>query len=139
MISRSSVALLALLAVGCASGGQPPNTTTESAVDKSAIVVKGADMSGNLLDALRYRVPAMRVTMPPNECPRILFRGIRSIRNQANPSIYLDGTRMGDTCILQQLSAADVEHVELYPSGNTSRTAYERNPFGLILIFRRQE
>ena len=95
-------------------------------------------MSGNLLDALRYRVPTMRVSMPPGECPRILFRGIRSVRNQANPSIYIDGTRMSDSCILQQLSASDIDYVEIYPSGNTPRTSYERNPFGLILIFRQQ-
>ena len=138
MTARLGVMLLAVLAIGCASGGRTPDPAAENGPDKGAIVVKGSDMSGNLLDALRYRVPAMRVTMPAGECPRILFRGIRSIRNQANPSIYLDGTRMGDSCILQQLSASDVEFVELYPSGNTSRTAYERNPFGLILIFRKQ-
>jgi hypothetical protein len=138
MTADWGVALLAALTVGCASGGQTSPQPSEATPDKGAIVVKGSDMSGNLLDGLRYRVPSMRVSMPPNECPRILFRGIRSIRNQANPSIYLDGTRMGDTCILQQLSASDVEFVELYPSGNTARTSYERNPFGLILVFRRQ-
>jgi len=138
MIARMGVTLIALLATGCAAGGQLHEQPPAAAHDNNAIIVKGSDMSGNLIDALRYRVPAMRVSTSPNECPRILFRGIRSIRNQANPAIYVDGTRMSDSCILQQLSASDVEYVELYPSGSTSRTAYERNPFGLILVFRRQ-
>jgi hypothetical protein len=130
--------LLAATTAACASGSPSTTSTSERIPDKSAIVVKGSDLSGNLLDALRYRVPSMRVSTPSGECPRIVFRGIRSIRNQANPTVYLDGTRMSDTCILNQLSTNDIDFVELYPSGNAARSSYERNPFGLILIFRRQ-
>jgi hypothetical protein len=80
----------------------------------------------------------MSVTLRTGECPRIMFRGARSIRNQGNPAIYVDGTHMLDTCVLTQMSASDVDYVEIYPSGNVSRPGVQRSPFGLILVFRRR-
>ena len=84
----------------------------------------------------RARIPAMMVTYPSNDCPRIMFRGRTSGRNQGNPSVYVDGTRMQDTCILSQINVADVDRVEVLPSGDTSRAGIQRNPAGLILVFR---
>ena len=108
------------------------------APDGSAIVVRGSQLSGTLLDGLRSRIPTMTVYTPPGECPHIVFRGQRSMRSQGDPSVYVDGTLMGDTCGLSQIFAGDVERVEIYPSGNTSRAGIQHNPFGLILIFRTQ-
>ena len=94
---------------------------------------------GNLLDALRGRAATMTITVPrAGDCTRIVFRGQRSVQNQDNPGIYVDGTRMVDTCILSQLSTAEIDFVEIYPSGNTSRANIARNPFGLILIYLRR-
>jgi len=76
------------------------------------------------------------VTYPTNDCPRIMFRGRTSGRNQGNPSVYVDGTLMHDTCILSQINVADVDRVEVFPSGNSSRGGISRNPAGLILVFR---
>ena len=132
------IVLVAALA-SCSSSRRSAAPTDEVAPDKSAIVVRGSELSGNLLDALRFRVTSMRVSTGGGNCPQIMFRGIRSIRNQANPTVYVDGTRMVDTCILTQISSSDVDYVELYPSGNTNRTSYDSNPFGLILVFRRNE
>lgn len=115
---------------------QTGQNDSEPIRDPSAIVVRGSDLTGNLLDGLRTRIPAMRVSTPAGECPRIVFRGPRSIRNQGNPSVYVDGTLMRDTCVLNQISATDVDHVEVYPSGNTSHVGVQRNPFGLILVYR---
>lgn len=129
--------LLALCAslAACASG-QTAESDGEPIRDASAIVVRGSDLAGNLLDGLQTRIPSMRVSTPAGECPRIVFRGPRSIRNQGNPSVYVDGTLMRDTCVLNQMSAQDVDHVEVYPSGNTSHVGVQRNPFGLILVYR---
>jgi hypothetical protein len=128
---------LALCAVvaSCASG-QTAQNDPEPTRDGSAIVVRGSEIAGNLLDGLRVRIPTMRVSTPTGECPRIVFRGPRSIRNQGNPSVYVDGTLMRDTCVLTQISASDVDHVEVYPSGITSHAGVQRNPFGLILVYR---
>ena len=94
---------------------------------------------GTLLDALRGRAATMTITTTRGgECPRIVFRGQRSVQNQENPGVYVDGTRMLDTCILTQLSTAEIDVVEIYPSGNTSRANIARNPFGLILIYLRR-
>lgn len=104
----------------------------------SGIVIQGSELSGNLLESLRGRVGAMTIAYAPGECPRITFRGVRSIRNQANPGVYVDGTMMLDTCILEQISSNDVEYIEIYPSGQSSRADIQRHPFGLILVFRRR-
>lgn len=127
-----------LLVAACASGHKSTDGGREVTASNSAIVVRGSELSGGVIQGLRHRVPSMQVTIQTGECPRILFRGTRSIRNQM-PTVYVDGTRMTDTCILSQLSAGDIDFVEVYPSGNTQRSSYERNPFGLILVFLRKE
>lgn len=125
-----------LLGCGAKRNGQAEQST---APNGSAIIVRGSEMSGALLDALRVRVPTMMVSNQAGGCPSIMFRGPRSIRNQANPSVYVDGTLMLDTCILTQITASDVERVEIYPSGGTPRPEIRRNPFGIIMVFRVRE
>lgn len=123
------------LLVGCVSKRTEQHDSSVTR-DPSAIVVRGSDIAGNLLEGLRTRIPTMSVSTPTGECPRIMFRGPRSIRSQGNPSVYVDGTLMRDTCVLTQISASDVDHVEVYPSGIASHAAVQRNPFGLILVYR---
>jgi hypothetical protein len=127
--------LALMLAVGaCRSGGG--GGAQGGAPDGSVIVVQGTELSGTLLEGLRIRVPAMLVTERPGQCPQIIFRGQRSMATQGNPSVYLDGTLMSDTCLLSQMPASDIRSVEVYPSGNTSRPGIQRNPFGIIMVFR---
>jgi hypothetical protein len=128
-----SLALGALFGCARARGTQE---VVERPRDSSAIVVRGSELSGNLLEGLRSRIPTMTVTTPSGECPRIVFRGPRSIRNQGNPTVYVDGTLMRDTCVLYQISATDIDYVEVYPSGISSHPGVQRNPFGLILVYR---
>ena len=124
---------LALLA--CRSAGDPG--AEGAATDGSTIVVAGRDLSGyNLLDGLRIRVPAMLITDRAGQCPQIVFRGQRSMTTQGNPSLYVDGTLMTDTCPLNQIPTSDVMSVEVYPGGLTSRAGVRRNPFGIIMVFR---
>lgn len=129
---------LCVAASSCASTRTPENQPRddERSRDASAIVVRGSEIAGSLLDGLRTRVPMMTVSTPTGECPRIVFRGPRSMRNQGNPSVYVDGTLMRDTCVLYQISATDIDYVEVYPSGITSHAGVQRNPFGLILVYR---
>jgi len=86
------------------------------------------------------RLPTMRVTRRQNECPLVSFRGVRTLNAPENPSVYVDGTLMTNTCPLTDLSSTDVEAVEIYTSGATGRAGIQRNTAGVILIFRvRQE
>jgi hypothetical protein len=125
--------ILAIASTGCRTGGAAEGGT---APDGSVIVMEGSELSGTLLDGLRIRVPAMLVTERSGQCPLIIFRGQRSMATQGNPSLYVDGTLMSDTCLLSQMPTSDVRSVEVYPSGNTSRPGIQRNPFGIILVFR---
>jgi hypothetical protein len=101
-------------------------------------VIPSSEISGNVLQAIRTRIPAARISTA-GMCPRIEFRGARSMTNQPDPSVYVDGTLMGDTCALTAVSGGDVDRVEVYPSGETPHATVRRNPSGVILIFRRRE
>jgi hypothetical protein len=127
------LALACAAAVAC-SGRSRAEGDAPSA---GAIVLRGADLpSTSLLDAMRGRVSAMTVSTPSGECPRIVFRGRRSVNNQENPSVYVDGTRMVDTCILSQIATREIDYVEIYPGGSSSRADIPRNAFGVIIIYR---
>ena len=127
--------LLILAATGCRAASGAAGGGNDGS-DGSMVRIEGANLTGNLLDGLRLRVPAMLVTTRAGECPLIMFRGQRSMTTQGNPSVYVDGTLMGDTCPLTQISTGDVLAVEVYPGGITSRAGVRRNPFGIIMVFR---
>jgi hypothetical protein len=124
---------LSVLSAAC---GTTAGTTAESVPDTPAIVVRGTDMSGTLLDGLRARVPTMRVRIERNTCPLITLRGHRSSQRQGNPSVYVDGTLMTDTCILQLIASSDVDFVEIFPGGATAPGATQRSPYGTIFVHR---
>lgn len=124
----------------CATSKNAAKASADRTGNGTAIIIKGSDLNAGVLETLRYRVPNMRVGTPPgSRCPRIVFRAERSINNQRDPSIYIDGTRMSDTCALLDVAATDVDHIEVYVSGMTPYAQIERNPFGTILIYRRRE
>lgn len=122
------------LVLGCSAN--PASTHSPELPDGSAIIVHGSEFSGSVLDALHSRVPSARVSQQPTGCPTIMFRGARSIRNQRNPSVYVDGTLMLDTCILQQISSTDVDRIEVYANGMVSRANVQPDPFGIIMVYR---
>lgn len=130
--------IAAAAAAACLAACSPPRNAADvdrPNPDGSALILRGSDLGGgrNLLDALRTRVQNVTVTYPPAGCPRITFRGRRT---GGNPGIYIDGTLLGDTCALQNVSPDDVDFVEIYRSGNTRRPGIRSNPNGLILVFR---
>lgn len=128
--------LLSIL--GCASA-QSAEQPTSSSAGNNAIVIRNAQISGSVLEALRTHIPSVRITTPTGECPRIIFRGDLSGIVRRDPSIYVDKTLMGDTCILNSILAQDVDYIEVYPSGQVADAAIRRNPAGVIVIYRRKE
>lgn len=125
------------LAAGCVSAGQQSQDGTGPRTT-SALIVEGEDLwttSGTLLDGLRDRVSTMQVSRVSGGCPRIRLRGQTTLLGSTRPEIYVNGTRMGDTCILDQLGVRTVERVEIYRGGGSGRTGYTSGMDGLIAVF----
>ena len=102
-----------------------------------ASIVLTADQvrsSGTVLAAMRGRVPSMRVSRS-SDCPGITLRSARIPDDDTAPLVYIDGNRTAGTCALVDLSPRDVDRVEVYPMGVTTRPGYGRSSNGLILIF----
>jgi hypothetical protein len=74
------------------------------------------------------KVPNFRVQRGTGECPEISLRNHVSVPTAVNPPVYVDGTRTTDTCILESLRTEDVERVEVYPQGFTTRPGYGTHP-----------
>lgn len=105
----------------------------------NAIVLEGKDLGdrrGSLLDAMVGRVPILKVNRA-HPCPALALRGQNTVPGVTEPKVYVDGTRAQDTCVLTGLRAVDVERVEIYPLGVTSRPGYDMHSRGLILVFLR--
>ena len=124
--------LIGVALLGGMSCAQARTSRPEPFPNSSAQVIKGSEMSGNLLDGLRRRVTSMNVTYPSGRCPRITFRGRPTT---GNPSVYVDGTLMVDTCVLMSLSTVEIDRVEIYPSGGTIGTGMQSNPNGVIVVY----
>lgn len=108
--------------------------------DNGGLVLSGpslADGKGDLLAAMQGKVPNFRVRRVKERCPQITLRNAVSFQSIVNPHVYVDGARSTDTCILESLQTNDVDRVEVYPTGVTSRPGYGRHSHGLILVFMR--
>ena len=131
--------MICCVLAGCASSKSATDNNPEgSPTNSSGVVIRGSDMAGNVLNAMRTRIPSIRITAT-GSCPRVAFRGSLSVSNQPDPSIYVDGTLVGDTCVLTSINGQDVDRVEVFPSGDTPYPTIRRNASGIILIFRRKE
>jgi propanediol dehydratase large subunit len=135
-------ALVTMAAMGCASlpAGTPTADRQAGSVrGTNVVVLEGEQLRssrGTLLSALRSRMAQMRVT-GGSQCPQLELRGRTSIYGSSDPSVYLDGARAVNTCLLEQMSVSDLERVEIYPMGVTTRPGYRSNAGGLILVFSR--
>jgi len=130
-----SPALVAAALLSCHAGTGNPGAP---APDSGGTVVLGEDLTSGsvLLEALARRVPGLRVSQVAGACPIVMVRGQVLGRTSGSATVYVDGTRMGDTCILQQISPADVERVELYAVASGRSEGYVAGPGGLILVYR---
>ena len=91
----------------------------------------------SVLDVIQLRLPQVRTLSATGTCPRVSVRGADRIIGTSNPDVYIDHTHALDTCPLAMLSAIDVQRIEIYPLGVTSRPGYGTAAHGLILIFTR--
>ncbi|HET6230682.1 MAG TPA: TonB-dependent receptor plug domain-containing protein [Longimicrobiaceae bacterium] len=127
----------ALLLAACAPAAHRPGGPRTGG--RMGIVVNAAQMDvrgANLLGALQGHVPGMGVRHPVNaSCPAITLRGPKSLVGSNDPLVYVDGTRAINTCVLEMLSAADVQRVEVYPAGIAAQPGYDFSANGLILVF----
>jgi hypothetical protein len=129
-----------MLLSACATSGEANENRNGVAFEKGAIILTGmalTDGSGSVLATMSGKVPNFRVQRGSGQCPAITLRSRVSFRGVANPHVYVDGTRSTDTCILESLRADDVERVEVYPQGFTTRPGYATHAPGLILVFLR--
>jgi hypothetical protein len=128
---------LLLVALACA----PRNSVgaVERARGTGGVVIVTARQlaarGGNLLDALKGRVSNMRVERVQGRCPMIALRGEKTFIGTTNPNIYIDGTRMGDSCALDQVQLASVERVEVYRGGISPPAGIVPAANGVILVF----
>ena len=105
-----------------------------------ATIISGAALDvdgGSILDALRGRIPGMRILGETEGCPQISLRSHVTFNSRVNPLVYVDGTRSFGTCLLGTLRSQDVEAVEIYPMGVAKRPGYATHAHGLILVFMR--
>ncbi len=140
---RFGLLVLAFLLAACA-----PHRSAEQTAGlaggvehrEGATIISGVTLeeeTGSVIDALVGRVPNFRVQRLSGECPQISLRTHVSFESETNPHVYVDGTRIGDTCVLDSLRAQNVELVEIYPMGFTTRPGYATHAHGLILVFMR--
>lgn len=131
-----------LLISACSSLRSDKHTATGGGVSMAdgAIVLAGValqDGRGDVLNAMVGKVPNLRLRREREQCPQITLRNAVSYQSVVNPHVYVDGVRATDTCILADVRTADVQRVEVYPTGVTKRPGYGRHAHGLILIFMR--
>ena len=136
MAPWSTLALALLLVAGTGCGGSRGGASSGDIERRGSGTILRFGTSGPLLEAISARMPTMRIVYPPGECPQIFFRGMRTIRSAGRPSVYVDGTLVQGTCILSQLSASEVDRVEVYPGGESVQPGVSANPAGVILVFR---
>jgi hypothetical protein len=147
-ISRCAALALAILCTvtvlagcGAAMSGRQLEGIQTPAPDNAFVLDRAqlSDFEGSLLTAMIGRVPGLRVDQNA-ACPAMALQGhMNTMPGVSEPQIYVDGARAGNTCVLGMLRAGDVERVEVYSSGVTSRPGYLGNAHGLILIFMRDQ
>ena len=143
VVSLAWLCPAALLLVGCGAPlrVQPTSTTAPREgvfMEKGAVVLAGSaleDVRGSLLDNLRGKIPSFRMRRGAGDCPSISLRGYAGGQSLVQPDVYVDGTHATDTCILTTLRSEDVQRVEVYPMGFTTRPGYGMHAAGLILVF----
>lgn len=148
---RSALAAVtAFLLVGCLAprpavpGSQDGSRGEDGSEDPEGALVMSREAldryGGRLMDAMEAEFTSLRVVYEPSAtlCPLVSLRGSIVSTTYSNPLVFVDGNRMTNTCVLDELDTGDVERVELYPSGRTSRPGYSNHPSGLILVFTRE-
>lgn len=140
---RVALAMVALVLAACQTSHFPDGRRRSGngiELRNGAFVLTGRALTGgrgSVLGAMEGKVPNMKVRRNARGCPLVDIRQQVAFQRIIQPHVYVDGTRMADTCILESLRSHDVESVEVYPMGFTKRPGYATHAHGLILIFMR--
>jgi len=125
-------------ALACGPGFRQARPESGSA---AVIVLDEATLSQlpgrSVLDAMTLRMPQIRTFRTTGGCPGVLLRGADRLTGTSDPDVYVDHAHTLDTCPLAMLSTIDIQRIEIYPLGVTSRPGYNTGAHGLILIFTR--
>lgn len=134
-----SICITAALAAACGTA----NLTTvrgDAAIPSNATVIDRNHLQAGGADLLRVivgRVPGLLVDYS-RPCPELQLRGRKGVSRPPAPSIFVNGTRTSNTCVLTMIRPDEVARVEVYPGGITRRPGYTPNSDGLILVFLRR-
>jgi hypothetical protein len=101
------------------------------------VVLDGDELAAGetLLRSLVGRLSNLEVLSSNRGCPEVHLRGRQTILASPGPSIYVDGARAVNSCVLDEIAPSEVRRVEVYPMGVHIGYAADRN--GLILVFMR--
>jgi hypothetical protein len=134
------LALASLALAACRS--DPETHLASSAPSTGSATFSGVVLDGNqlaagetLLRSLVGRMANLEVLRSNRGCPEVHLRGRQTILASPGPSIYVDGARAVNTCVLDEIAPSEVRRVEVYPMGVHNGYAADRN--GLILVFLR--
>lgn len=92
------------------------------------------DPLGSLLASLDRRVNNLDVLRPVSDCPVLLLRGRGPVSMRDQPSVYVDGTRVHDTCFLDMMKADQVERVTVFNGPASARPGLFAGQGGIIVI-----
>jgi len=87
-----------------------PGSTVEARRQGDATIIEDDVLrhaGGSILNILPGYVAGMQVRHNSG-CPEITLRGKKSLVNSNDPVVYVDGTRSGNTCVLDSLVPSDV-------------------------------
>jgi hypothetical protein len=141
-VTLPGVLIAAVLVTGCTGAG---TTGKSDAIAFSptrsgnAFVLAGDQLwqrSSDLLSIISNRISAVQVRRT-GHCPNITMRGQKTYIGSTDADVYVNGTRAGNTCLLESMRSEDVERVEVYPMGVTGTPGVAPNPNGVILIYLR--
>jgi hypothetical protein len=128
--------VICCLAAACS--GQKAGDSEPQPHASGATIIRSTEISGSVLQALRTKIPSVRISTATG-CPQIAFRGSLSASNQPQPTVYINGTLLADTCALTTVSANEIERIEVYTSGQTPYANIRRNPAGVIIVYQKRE
>jgi hypothetical protein len=133
-LHMGALVLTAFVALSCA----PRDGVSGLSARGGHVRVDGEQLAGSssLLAGLAGRVPNMQVIRGSTTCPRVVLRGGRSLTTQGDPLVYVDGTRAGNTCVLDAIPVSQVSRVEIFGSGATPPLGFQSSPYGTIIVFR---
>jgi hypothetical protein len=127
---------VAATAVLTACWGTAPSTSAPTGGGGSMIFTPDEHSAGRtVLYLIQTRMPNVQIR-PASPCPDLEFRGRRNLQRATPPTIYVQGQRASNTCILESLSMADVERVEVFRQGQGFHSAgFAGGAGGTILIY----